>query len=170
MGMGIGIGIDLSGVGLAGGGACVPIDQIDGVVAQGSTFTHLANGVIAMTATTLGSTSSNVRFRIQDANNYWRLAWDNTGLFSLLEYVAGSPTTRASAAGVVQAGHRIAVLFNGTTITGYSNGVQRWTYANAANFATETDGLVFFLGTGGAISDLSTWTPGCLAAAMITPS
>lgn len=166
-GMAIGTG---AGVQLSGGGGCTAHDRIVGAVSNGATFTHPANGVIALTATALGSTSSNLRFRILDANNYWRVAWDNTGAYSLLEYVAGAPTTRASAAGVVSAGHRIVIAFNGTTITGYSGGVQRWTYASAANYATRTDGVQFFAGTSGVISDLSTWAFACLAHALSIPA
>ena len=45
---------------------------------------------------------------------------------------------------------------DGNTITGRIDESQAWSYASATNFATETDGEVDALGTGGAVSDLIT--------------
>jgi hypothetical protein len=62
----------------------------------------------------------------------------------------------------------LIVDFRGTTIKGYYNTTLAWTYASATNFATETDGKLTALGTGGRISSLIAW-PVTLASATLTP-
>lgn len=132
--------------------------RLAGARSAGDTFTHTANCVIEWTVTTVPSAAGTVfRFRVQDSTNFWFAYIDSTGALSLYERVAGVDTLRASAAGVVSNGHRIVVVADGTTIRGYSNNVLRWTYSSASNFATETDGLLSALGTGGAVSEIISW-------------
>lgn len=132
--------------------------RLAGSVAAGTTFTHEANCVIEWTQTTVPSAGeTEVFIRVQDASNYWRVMVTSAGTFILYEVVAGTPTSRASAATVVSNGHRIVIVADGTTIRGYSNNVLRWTYSSASNFATETDGELDALGTGGAVSDVVAW-------------
>jgi len=129
-----------------------------GSVSAGTTFTHTADCLIEYTATTVPSGDSiDVQFRKQDATNFWICRINSSGDIALIETVAGSETSRGSAAGVVSSGHRVVIIADGTTIRGYSNNVLRWTYASATNFATATAGELDALGTGGAVSDLITW-------------
>lgn len=161
--LGIGIGLG-PGVAVSGGGGCTPQFEDAGAVSAGVTFTHPANGVIAWTQTTLGSPVSDVLVRYQDANNHWRVRVWADGTLYLYEDVAGVVTARATTgAGVVSNGHRIVVVCDGTTIEIYSNDVLRITYSSASNFATATDGRLDALGTGGAVSDLRTWSLACRA-------
>lgn len=161
---GIAIGPSI-GVQLAGrGGSCKPVDQINGDVEQGSTFTHPADGVIAFTVTTMPAAGANikVRFRHQDANNCWEFrTWGGGGDFFLIERVAGVETTRIFVDDGVVVGNRIVIVADGTTIRIYVNNVLRGTYASATNFATATAGQLNSLGAGGAISDLKTWSLDC---------
>ena len=129
-----------------------------GSVSAGTTFSHEADCLIEFTATTVPSGDSiDVQFRKQDATNFWTCRINSSGDIALIETVAGSETSRGSAAGVVSSGHRVVIIADGTTIRGYSNNVLRWTYASATNFATATAGELDALGTGGAVSDLITW-------------
>lgn len=132
--------------------------RLAGAQSAGVTFTHEANCVIEWTQTTRPSGSiTQVWFRQQDATNYWEAQITASGELSLYEVVAASYTQRAAAAGVVTNGHRCVIICDGTTIRGYSNNVLRWTYSSASNFATETDGRLNALGTGGAVSDIVSW-------------
>lgn len=144
-------------------------DRLAGAVSTGATFVHEANCVIEWTQTTLPSSSdTEVDFRRQDANNRWFVEAQTGGSLRLVEVVSGVETVRgATAAGIVANGHRIVVVADGTTIRAYSNNVLRITYSNANNFATETNGQMRQLGTGGAVSDLITW-PRVLSGAAAT--
>jgi hypothetical protein len=156
------------GVRLLGGGVCTPYSQIDGAVSVGTTFEHLADGVVAWTQTTLSPTNpdTHIIFRRQDSNNLWVAVVQDTIINSplqLFERVAGVYTQRATG-GAVSIGHRIAIVANGSTISGYVNNTLIWTYASATRFATETSGVVLGPdGTGGAVSNLKTWSLACRA-------
>jgi hypothetical protein len=124
----------------------------------GATFAHPANTRIEFTVAALPvSGNIDLFFRKQDATNYWRVAVGSTGNFTLLEVVAGAGTTRGTANGVMSSGHRVVIIATGSVITGYSNGVLRWTYSSASNFATATTGEISSLGTGGSISVLEVY-------------
>lgn len=128
-----------------------------GSVSAGQTFTHPADCWIRWTQTTLPNAGqeTHIRFRIQDASNYWFIKVTNAGVFSLNEVVAGVPTQRATDA--VSAGQRIEIATDGTKIVGFTSGTYKWIYSSAANFQTATDGIVQQLGTGGSISNLEIW-------------
>jgi hypothetical protein len=147
----------------------IATQRLAGSVVAGTTFTHEANCLIEWTQTTL-STGSGVRvlFRKQDLSNYWRVGISNAGDLTLVERVADVDTTRATAAGIVAAGHRIVVIADGAVIRGYSNNVLRWTYNSATNFATATAGEVNVLGTGGVVSDVISWPRVLSGAALST--
>jgi hypothetical protein len=123
----------------------------------GTVFAHPANTRIEYTAALPVSGNIDLFFRKQDATNYWRVAVGSTGNFTLLEVVAGAGTTRGTANGVMSSGHRVVIIATGSVITGYSNGVLRWTYSSASNFATATTGEISSLGTGGSISVLEVY-------------
>jgi hypothetical protein len=132
--------------------------RLAGARAAGDTATHTADCLIEYICTTRPSAGAiDMRFRQQDADNYWQVTIDSTGAITLNEVVAGVATQRGTAAGVVANGHRVVIIANGQTIRGYSNNVLRWTYASAANFATQTTAKLEGLGTAGAVSDIVTW-------------
>lgn len=133
-------------------------NRIAGAVSVGATFVHEADCLIEWTQTTLPSTNATrMQLRKQDANNFWRIVCEPTGYLGLQEVVAGIPTIRGAAPGVLANGHRIVVIADGTTIRVYSNNVLRITYASATNFATATSGELELLSTGGAVSDIVAW-------------
>lgn len=145
------------------GGGCVPLDQIDGDVPVSSAFSHPADAVIAFTVTTVPSTSfARVAFRYVDASNHWHIRIDSSGNIALFEQVATVFEIRGTDSGVT-AGSRIAVVAEGQTIDVYLDSELLFTYASAASFETEEDGLVYALAGGSAIADLKVWDLDCRA-------
>lgn len=101
-----------------------------------------------------GTAAQSLIFRRQDATNYWE-AKRNTTAMELIETVAGSPTTRATAAITAAANDRIIVAAEGNTIRLWNQVAAGTTivtptaYASASNFATAT---------GMAVSDEANYT------------
>lgn len=143
-----------------------PFDTDDGIatdvksgnVATGTIFAHESDFIMEFTVTTLQSGGDTyVRFRVQDALNYWTIVYNSSGNFYLYEFVNNVPTQRGVSVAGVSSGHQIVIIAEGSTIKGYSNNTLRFSYASATNFATATSGAVSSIGTGGAVSDLKTW-------------
>lgn len=129
--------------------------RLAGARAAGDTLTHEANHLGEATLTTRPSAGQvEMRFRVQDANNYWQWTIDSAGALDLDEVVAGVVTQRATSAAGALSGHRVVWIADGSTIRLYTNNVLRITYASASNFATATAGQLVGLGTGGAVSDI----------------
>lgn len=126
-------------------------DEKSGSVSIGTAITHLADCVVQWTQTTVGNGSS-VLVRYTDATHHWRAAINGSGAFSLVE-ADGSLATRASG-GTVTDGDGVTVVCDGTTITGYINNTQAWTYASASSNQTVEDGVVGLAGETGVVSDL----------------
>lgn len=136
----------------------IATQRLAGARAVNDPITHTPNALLEFVVTTLPSAGSiDVRFRVQDASNYWLARISTTGALSLIEVVATVETSRATAAGVIANGHRVVIVADGTTIAGYSNNASRWSYASASNFQAQASGLLASLGTGGAVSDIVTW-------------
>jgi len=127
---------------------------LGGERAEGNTFTHEGNCIVEWTATTIAD-SQYVYIRGQDATNYWKIGVNANGSMTLQEVVAGSATSRATAAsGSIANGDRVVVIANGTNILVFVNNVIKLSYASATNFATATNGKLLALGSGGAISTI----------------
>lgn len=142
--------------------------QLAGARSAGDLFTHEGNCLIEFTTTTIPSAGQiEVRFRIQDTTNYWQVTIDSTGALDLDEVVAGTPTQRGTAAGVIANGDRIVILAVGASIKIYEANTLRITYNSAANFQTEINGKLETEGTGGSVSDIVTW-PRTLSGAALT--
>lgn len=136
----------------------IATQRLAGSQAAGTTFAHTADCLAEFTLTTRPTAGSAlVFFRQQDASNYWQAEVNSAGDFLLKEVVAGTPTTRGTAAAVVTSGHRCVVIAEGTTIRGFSNNTLRWTYSSATNFQTATAGQLNAVGTGGVVSDIIAW-------------
>ncbi len=133
-------------------------DRLAGARSAGDTFTHTGNCFNEFTVTTVPSAAQiELWFRIQDASNRWVVSIDSSGDLDLDEVVAGVPTQRGTAAGVVVDGERVAIRATDTDIMVYDSAVRRINYAAASNFQTETEGELDTEGTGGAVDDIITW-------------
>lgn len=130
--------------------------RLAGARNTGDTYRHEANFVMEWTQTALPtSDTTNMYFRMQGGlNDSWLAAINSSGNFGLYERVAGGTTQRAIANAVVSAGHRIVIIADGNTINGYSNNVLRWSYSNATNYSTQTQGQLERLAPGGGVSDI----------------
>ena len=136
----------------------IATSTLDGARSAGDTFTHEADCLIEFIATTIPSGDQiEMRFRIQDATNFWQVTIDSAGDIDLDEVVAGTPTERGTAAAVIANGDRVVIIADDETIKVYEANVLRITYSSAANFKTETDGELETEGTGGSVSDIKAW-------------
>jgi hypothetical protein len=141
----------------------IATDHLSGARTAGDTFTHEADAWLQFVVQTLPSAGQiEVRFRVQDASNYWQVTVDSAGDVDLDEVVAGAPTQRGTKAGTVANGHRVSVRMVDDQINVYSQnagspGNADISYSSATNFKTETDGELETEGTGGAVTDIVTW-------------
>ncbi|RKX66638.1 MAG: hypothetical protein DRP42_02655, partial [Tenericutes bacterium] len=135
--------------------AGLPTDSIASPAA-GNTFVHEADFTLEFDLDTLPSASGIfISLRYQDASNYWWIWIDLAGNFRLYEEVGGS-TLRADTGGL-SGGEHIRLTANGSKISAWYDDTLAWEYESATNFATETNGEVDSLGTGGVISNLKTF-------------
>lgn len=127
-----------------------------GAVVAGQVFSHEADCWIHWTQTALptGITVTSVRFRQQDATNYWEVRILATGNLELWEYVAGVGVLRGTAVAAVAAGNQIRVLCDAARIRIWAADVYLINYTLATNFQTATAGKLETVGTAGAVSDL----------------
>lgn len=136
----------------------IATERLAGARTAGDTFTHEADCLIEFELTLVPSgLTVDVFFRIQDASNYWRIRIPSTGNLTLAEIVAGVPTNRATASGVLSGGERIVIVCEDEIIKAYYDNISTWTYSSAANFKTETNGELETEGTGGSVSDIISW-------------
>lgn len=132
-----------------------------GNVALNTTFTHPQRFVLEFDLDTVPSASTILlQFRRQDDNNALVLEMATSTNFKLWKRVDSSYTELAAANGVLANGQRIALVVDGETISGYYDGTHAWTATGVTEFPTLTDGKLFDLGTGGAISDLDVFELG----------
>lgn len=132
--------------------------RLAGSRSSSDTFVHEANALIDFVATTIPTAGQiEVRFRVQDSNNYYQVTVDSSGVLDLDEVVSGTPTQRGTWTGPVVSGNRIVVVAVGASIKIVVGTQLRISYASAGPFQSETDGEIETLGTGGAVSDLITW-------------
>jgi hypothetical protein len=74
--------------------------------ADGAAYTATADAVhtLTLTAPAVIATEAGLRYRITDANNYWRAYFDTAGAFKVDSVAAGTPTTRINVAGLIAGG------------------------------------------------------------------
>lgn len=136
--------------------------RLAGSRSPGDTFIHEADAFLEFTVATLPAAGQiELRFRIQDASNYWQVTVDSAGNLDLDEVVAAVPTQRGTSAACIANGDFIIVRFVGSDIRVYEGAnhakVRRISYAFANNFQTQTGGELETEGTGGAVSDIVSW-------------
>ena len=98
-----------------------------------------------------------IDFRRQDVDNRWYVVADalGGGELQLQERVAGTPTQRG--ASTISAGQRLVIVLDDETIQVYADNTLKITYSSAANFKTETGGVVNNGQSPGQWSDLVTY-------------
>jgi hypothetical protein len=136
----------------------IATQRLAGARLVGDTFIHEADCLIEYMVTTLPVDSIWMMFRYVDADNTWVVVVQVDGSMLLYERVAAVNTLRGSgAAGSVANGQRVVIVADGQTIKVYANNVLKITYTNAVNFVTSISGKLFYVGAGGAVSDIVSW-------------
>lgn len=136
----------------------IATDRLAGARLVGDTFIHIADCLIEFIVSTRPvALQIEMRFRIQDASNYWQVTIDSAGDLDLDEVVATVVTQRGTAAGVIINNDRVVIVAEDETIRVYEANTLRITYALAANFKGNTDGELETEGTAGSVSDIVSW-------------
>lgn len=136
--------------------------------ASGSNHTASADGLHQMTITApnplLGTTAigTELRYRVQDANNYWTAYFREDGAFRVDSVSAGVATNRVSVAGAVTNGatRTICVVTSGSKHNFYTLSGSNWTKQgseiNVSHLDTQTT-LQPQIGTNWSASNLRSW-------------
>ncbi len=131
-------------------------DRNAGVVTDGADITAEADHFREIVATTIPGVGeeAQIKFRMQDSNNYWEVAVNNAGDLILREIVGGTPTQQGISSGVITNGNKIRIRALDDVIKVYDAKVIKITKTGATNFMTETQGERTGDGT---FSDDATW-------------
>jgi len=101
------------------------------VSSPAGSYTGTADQIIEMTLTAPGTitTEAGFRFRVVDANNYWRAYFNTSGAFRVDSVEAGVATNRINVAGVIGAGQTrtIRIVSDGTAQDAFSLASATWT-------------------------------------------
>lgn len=126
---------------------------IPGAILAGATFTHTANFLMYFQLVNNGTAGSTViKFRIQDALNYWNVSITSGGVATINEVVAGINTVRATSAAAFD-NERVAITVSEANIA-VSDTTFRIAYNAAANFQTATSGEVSAIATGADLQNM----------------
>jgi hypothetical protein len=133
---------------------------LPGTITTGN-FVHTKDMVLEITVATLPSSGTiEIRFRVQDATNYWNIVIGTTGTITLNEVVNGTPTQRGTTSNMVTNGEKVILDVFDTTIKVYegrTDSMRRITYTPANNFKNATSGVIQVLGTGAVVNNLVAW-------------
>ncbi|MBX3061814.1 MAG: hypothetical protein U0528_07000 [Anaerolineae bacterium] len=131
-----------------------PFDSDEGIAtlnvaspSSGSSYSGDASGVIDLTVTSpasLTGTKAELRYRVQDANNYWVAYFDSAGAFKLDSVSGGVATNRISVASVISTSQTrtIRVICDGSNHDCYTLSGSTWTKrgstVNVSHLNTQT--------------------------------
>lgn len=148
-----------------------PFDTDYGIAVQhiaaplsGTAYSGVADGIfdLTVTAPTPLANTAELRFRQQDATNYWTAYFAANGSFNVDSVVTGTPTNRITVAGVIAQGNTrtMRVITNGTLLDAYTLSDTTWTkrgsQVNQNLFTTQTT-VVPVMGTGWTCANLDVW-------------
>lgn len=109
---------------------------------SGTTYAATADGIFDLTVSTGASLSgkAELRYRVQDANNYWTIYLDSAGALKIDSVNAGTPSNRLNVAGVAVANqtYTIRVLTTGNTHTCWTLNGSSWTRRTSSFSVTTT--------------------------------
>lgn len=126
-------------------------------------YTGVANGIFHLDVTAPGvlANQTELRFRVQDANNYWTAYFDSSGNFKIDSVASGTPTNRLTvSSAIVGAGvRRILIHTNGTKIDSYTLNGTNYTKNTQVDvsYLTSATGVKVQIGSGWTVSGLKAW-------------
>lgn len=139
---------------------CAAFSRLTNPVATNTTNAPAGDAVLNYTFTysSAADTYTIVRFRKQDATNYWYVYSTPVGSINLRQVSASVGTDRGSAASVFTNGvaYRVTVVASGSIYTVFVNGVQKVTYTDPGGSLTTMTTVEVENVTGGPISELTT--------------
>ena len=134
------------------------------VASPSGSYTATADQIIEMTLTAPGSitTEAGFRFRVVDANNYWRAYFNTSGAFRVDSVEAGVATNRISVAGVISGGQArtIRVISDGTAQDAFSLASATWTKRGSQltnDIHTTATGIATDVGAGWTVSNFRSY-------------
>lgn len=140
--------------------------QLVASAVSGTTYAGVADGTfdLTMTAPNPLSTTCELRFRVQDASNYWTCYADTDGSIKVDSVVAGTPTNQLNVAGVFTAAalRIIRVRTHGSKINVYTrtSATASWTKRGSEinfNYLNGLTDVVPVAGAGWTLSALHVW-------------
>lgn len=127
-------------------------------------YTATADQLIELTLTAPASitTEAGFRFRVVDADNYWRAYFDTSGAFLVDSVEAGTPTNRISVAAVItgSATRTIRIISDGTAQNAFSAASGTWTKRGAQltnDIHTTATGIETDIGAGWTAASLRSY-------------
>lgn len=141
--------------------------QLVTTAVSGTTYAAAADGTfdLTMTAPNPLSTTCELRFRVQDASNYWTCYADTDGSIKVDSVVAGTPTNRLNVAGVFAAAalRIMRVRTHGSKINIYTrtSATANWAKRGSEINVSYLDGLTDatpVAGTGWTLGALQVWS------------
>lgn len=127
-------------------------------------YTGTADQIIEMTLTAPGTitTEAGFRFRVVDANNYWRAYFNTSGAFRVDSVEAGVATNRINVAAVIGAGQTrtIRIVSDSTAQDAFSLASATWTKRGSQltnDIHTTATGITTDVGAGWTAADLRSY-------------
>lgn len=114
-----------------------------------------ADGILDITVTSPSSISAEcgVKYRVQDANNYWWAGFTTAGRFQVRSYSGGTPTNQIDVAGVISTSQTrtMRVIYKDTKHDAYTLSGSTWTKQGSqvvSAFLNTQTGLATDIGSG----------------------
>lgn len=131
---------------------------------SGTTYVADADGIYHLTITAPGTlaNTTELRYRVQDANNYWTAFLNSAGDLKVDSVTGGISTNRLSVAGVIGAGATVTlcVITSGSKHNVYTLSAGTWTKRGSEINISYLDTLTAIrpqVGSGWSVSNLRAW-------------
>jgi hypothetical protein len=134
------------------------------VSSPSGSYTGTADQIIEMTLTAPGSitTEAGFRFRVVDADNYWKIYFNTSGALRVDSIEAGVATNRKNVAGVISGGQTVTLreIMSSTAQDSYSLAGTTWTKRGSQltnDIHTTATGVATDVGAGWTVSNFRSY-------------
>lgn len=132
---------------------------------SGNLYTGVADGTFDLVVTSPSSLANQteLRFRVQDASNYWVIYLDSAGALKVSKFVSGVEAVQTNVASVIgtSATRRIRIMTNGNKINAFSLNGTTWTPRGSEisdTFLQTATGVQVQIGSGWTGTELGVWS------------